>query len=189
MAARSSSKRHDVAIADARLLAEHHIAGVRYTRTGRRISHVLHPMLGWLTIHDYYMLQKLHDAEPMLLEAAKAGWAFNVAIYSFMPEVSILGTGLALPIGPAMLGAVIAQLHGAILAQDGRTILWALAKLAMPWGAVLQMMESLQGTIETYEVVTQSISDFWGGIFDAFGKIGEGIRWKSPFDDPSRFRT
>lgn len=141
-AQRSPSRRRSAAdrIADARLLADHHIAGIRYTRKGRKISHILHPVLGWIKVRDYYYLQKIHDAMPAIVKVIEGGYRIKAALWSM--EASIpLKVPLSVPIGLAwpLAGLVIAQQK--LTAGDQLGAALTLAALALPFGEIYLAIE------------------------------------------------
>lgn len=127
-----------------RLFAEHHIVQVRQRKNGE-ITQVKHAALGWMTADQYYMLQKLHD--PLVVEAAKMGWAFNIAVYTFMPSAEVAGFGVSIPVGPALLLAAIVDLIEALASKDPQRTLKAFVKIFMPFGVILQIAESVQGAV------------------------------------------
>jgi len=120
--------RADHALEDARLLAEHHIAGVRYTRKGRRISHVLHPQLGWLTIADYYKLQKTHELEPWIAKTIEGGYRMKAAIWGTQVGAATVNV----PAGAIVLAGALAL----VAADRDNPALQALdlLSLALPFG-------------------------------------------------------
>ncbi len=123
---------------------------------------MLHPKLGWITIGDYYALQKAHALEPFLLEFVRWGYAFNVAAYTFTPS----GADVPIPIGPALLYAAIVDLRDSVLGgQPPERTLKALFKLIGPWGALLQVLESVEGVLGVL-----GLAGSLGPLFDVIGR-------------------
>lgn len=159
MARRSQRPRPELVLEDARLLAEHHIAGVRYTRRGRRITHILHPRLGWITIAEYYDLQKLHDLLPIFTKLIEGGYRLKQAIYGF--EIEILGTDVPIPVGAGLMATIMGKIALSIKDQrKDQALLWSLA-LALPFGEIAAIWRLTQ------EALGISGEEPWWG----FGKI------------------
>ena len=69
-----------------RLLAEHHLEDVRFSRKGRDVVALKHSVFGWISPTAYYALQQLESNLPKLIEG---GFRIKQALWSF--QISILG--------------------------------------------------------------------------------------------------
>jgi len=113
--------RRETATEDARLLAEHHIAGVRYTRRGRRINELLHPIWGWISPRRYYLEQKAKEYTPYLVAAAAIGFAIDrlvAIVQAWRPELEeeLRKRGLTDPLSGILSAAlnVVRGIAGAV---------------------------------------------------------------------------
>ena len=120
------------------LFAEHHIVAVR-RRRGGEITQVKHAALGWMPVKDYYGLQKAHDFLPLIEKIVEGGYRINVAIYGTAIEV----LGFTLPIGLALASAAVFDLFTTDAMTDPQRFVKALFKVAGPFGALLQLGESI----------------------------------------------
>jgi len=150
-----------------------HVDAMRRAKTGR-VTAVHHIALGWISPRAYYALQKAHEAEKAALEVARGGYLLNAAIYGFMPEVGVAGISIPIPAGPALLGAAIVHLTAAIQAKDPKEILHAAFKVAGPFGAVMQAVESLQGALVLGEAILGQDCSGLKATFDDYARSVAG---------------
>lgn len=154
-----------VRVRDPARVLELHVDKYRRSRTGSVVA-VHHVGMGkWMSMRDYYLLQKAHDAEPLLREAVKGGYLLNAVIYGFMPEVSVAGFTVPIPAGPALLGAALLDVFTQMNVQPMNPLLLAKAlfKVAGPFGALLQAFESTVGTVEALESLKSALPSWTGG--------------------------
>ena len=85
-----------------RLFAEHDIIQVR-RGSGGRILEVDHVEFGWMKPEALYRLKKLKEMQPLLEKVVEGGYRAKAALYSTEASMSILGSGVTVPIGLAMV--------------------------------------------------------------------------------------
>ncbi len=90
-----------------RLFTEHDIIQVRRSQSTGRILEVDHVMHGWMKPERFYMLKKLKEAAPLLEKVIEGGYRAKAALYSTEASMSILGSGVTVPIGLAMIMGAI----------------------------------------------------------------------------------
>ncbi len=141
-------------IADARLLAEHHIVDVRYTRSGRRVNRVLHAGLGWISVEQYYGLQKVHDVLPIVEKVIEGGYRLKAALWNIDISFGVLATGSELPLGMAFVAGAMGL--AAIDEAAGRRDLAILDLLALglPFG---ELYLFARGAVIFGEAVQESV--------------------------------
>lgn len=88
-------------------LADHHIVAVRRRKSGE-ITQIKHVAFGWMTVADFYRLQKVHDAVPFLIEIIKGGYMMKAALWTVSVPLDILGSGTNVPLGVFFVTAAIA---------------------------------------------------------------------------------
>lgn len=107
----------------------------RSKRSG--INQVHHVELGWMSMQEYYRLQKVHDLFPLLERIIQGGYLLKIAIYSF--EIEIIGTDVPIPIGAGLFGAMSGKI--VLSLKDGNpqeALKWA-AMIALPFGELVAM--------------------------------------------------
>lgn len=134
-----------------KLLTEHHIAAFRRAKDrSREITQVRHVQFGWMKPADYYRLGKIHDLLPLLEKAIEGGYRVQAAILSTVTDIVIGPITIPIPIGPALAGASALELAQAIANQDVPEILHAGFKLFGPFGAIVQIVESVEGALRAF---------------------------------------
>lgn len=102
----------------------------RSKRSG--INQVHHVQFGWMTMPEYYRLQKLHDLEPILGKLIEGGYRLKQAIYGF--EIEILGTDIPVPVGAGLMATMFGKMALSIAeGHPEEALKWA-AMLALPFG-------------------------------------------------------
>ncbi len=86
-----------------RLFAEHDIIQVRRSKSTGRILEVDHVEFGWMKPEKLYRLKKLKEMQPLLEKIVEGGYRAKAALYGTEASISILGSGVTVPIGLAMI--------------------------------------------------------------------------------------
>jgi len=124
---------------------------------------VLHPAFGWLTVQDYYGLQKLHDFLPLVREFIEGGYRLKLAL----ANVEVLGTDL--PLGGLLYAFALGR--GTILLRsenpDDRmrgTLYYA--GVFLPFGEILLLNVA-------FDEVLGPLVTFGGSVVDFFRRLVE----------------
>ena len=162
-------------VADARLLAEHHIVDLRYSKKGREIIAIKHAALGWISPTMYYAMQELHSLIPSVLEG---GYRLKQAIWTTEINLEVIASGLTIPLGVLLSAA--AGLEAAIDQANGNTIYAAidLAALALPFGEFWIIYHALELDIGFVKFIWEKLA----GVFVSRGS-GGGVTLP-PFVNP-----
>ncbi len=137
-----------------------HLDAIRRAKTGR-VTAVHHISLGWMSPKAYYALQKAHEAEGALLKAVEGGYRVSAALYSVVGHLTlpVLGIEVPIPIGPALATAAAVELALAIETKNTTEALHAGYKLFGPFGALVQLYESVHGALDTAGAIAKAIAD------------------------------
>jgi hypothetical protein len=137
-----------------------HIQAVRRTKNGS-ITQVKHIQWGWMSVANYYQLQKIHDVLPILEKVIEGGYRLKAAIWQQTVTVNILASGTDFPF--AMILITVAVILAGVDAYQGRNDLafWDIAALALPFGEIWLLYHGLD-TI--YNLLTGSTAT---AVYDA----------------------
>lgn len=137
------SKRLDDATA-IQLFAEHHIVHVRRRKNGEIVA-VKHSTFGWMSPEQYYGLQKIHDAMPLIAEFIRGGYQTKAWLWSTSIEVE----GFSLPIGSALPVIETFNLLAELSKEkrDPSMILLRAYALLGPFGDVIQIADMILGAV------------------------------------------
>ncbi len=116
-----------------RLFTENHIVQFRRGTSGR-ITEVDHVQFGWMKPERYYMLQKLHDIQPLIAKFIEGGYRLKQALWNIDIKLSIFGSGTEIPLALAFIGGAtaLAGVHTARGRPD--LALFDMASLFLPFG-------------------------------------------------------
>lgn len=90
-----------------RNLAVYHISAVRMNKV-RGITFVKHVAFGWISVKDYYRLQKLHDLAPFAIEVIRGGYQLKAWIWGgTIAPIAILGSDVQVPIGLVIITVAV----------------------------------------------------------------------------------
>lgn len=149
-------------------LAEHHISAVR-RRRGGEILNVKHIAHGWLTVKEYYQLQKTHEIleSPLLAEFVRGGYQMKAWLWGSEIAVQALATGVTLP-----MGVILVTVAGALYAVD--TLAGDKTAAIMDWACLFLPFGELWLLIRGADM----IASFWNkDITPAVGKLIGGAEW------------
>lgn len=124
-------------------IARWHIAGIERGKGGT-VTRVKHIQFGWISIKEYYKLQKLHELTPILIKAVEGGYRLKAQLWAVPVSLDIVGSGITVPFGAALITA--ATTLSAIDAFLGNELyaaldLWA---LVLPFGEIWIMWRGEQ---------------------------------------------
>ena len=120
------------------LALEHHIVDFR-TSIGShgQITAVKHIKRGWITLKEYYDLQKVHEALPIIEKIIEGGYRLKQTIYGLEVEVEAFGFGVSIPVGVALLLATTASAAALWEAGDKGGAVTLLSLLVLPFGELV----------------------------------------------------
>ena|SRR5438034_11212881 len=145
-----------------RLLAEHHIEDVRYSRKGRELIAVKHSVFGWISPAGYYALQK---ADALLPELIQGGYRLKQALWSF--QISIVG--FTIPAGGLIPAYAMTKASLGIAAKDPSAVEWILAA-ALPFGDLWILLRMLLDAAGVADQAKDTLHQ--GAELGFFGLIG-----------------
>ena len=138
-----------------RNLAVYHISAVRMNKV-RGITFVKHVAFGWISVQDYYRLQKLHDMAPFAIEVIRGGYALKAWIWQADVSFEVLASGTRIPFGVVLI--VIAVGLAVVDAVQGNEFFSTidLASLALPYGELWIMYRGLSMLLSLFHWVEGS---------------------------------
>src|SRR5437773_10692851 len=151
-----------------RLLAEHHLEDVRFSRKGRDVVALKHSVFGWISPTRYYALQHgeelLRDLLPKFVEG---GYRLKEALA--MSSIEVLGFGV--PIGAPLYATGVAKGVANLTSKDPHLVQLGVLELLgvfLPFGEPILLLAL---AIETAQLDI-AITNAGAGIF---GSVGNGI--------------
>lgn len=113
----------------------HHIDDLKRGARGR-ITQVHHIKMGWMTLADYYDLQKMHELMPIYTKIVEGAYRLKAVIFASEFNVEILGSGVTVPVGPALIGLTTAAAVAKYAAGDPQGAALLMLALALPFGEI-----------------------------------------------------
>ena len=154
-----------------RLLAEHGLEDIRYSRKGREIVAVKHAVFGWISPGRYYALQEFRELLPKFIEG---GYRIKQALATASIEIA----GFGIPIGGPAYAAAIAKGILNVTGDDPKLRELGAIELI---GAFLPFGEPLMfiGLALESGLLASSVGGAFGaggnGIVDAFVWFGKSV--------------
>lgn len=159
----------------------HHIDDLKRGARGR-ITQVHHIKMGWMTLAEYYDLQKLHEVKadivPMIAAAIGGGYKLKQAIFQSEFTVEFLGSGASVPVGPALIMLTVAAAAAAHQAGDDKTALILLACLVLPFGEIYLVYLFYDALFGFTKGVVEDVKDAAKG--GAFGPLATILSGEAP---------
>lgn len=154
-------------------LTEYHISAVRMNRA-RGITFVKHIAYGWMSVKDYYLLQKVHDLVPFATQIIQGGYDLKSRIWATEIPLDILASGSAVPFGFLLLTGAIGFAYYDF--QNGNQ--WAgvldLVSLVLPFGEfwlIYRLWLSLSGLDKNVNA-SGVVNDPWLILLEILGPGG-----------------
>ncbi len=147
-----------------RLFAEHHILHVRRRKNGEILA-VKHATFGWISPEQYYGLQKLHDAIPVIQEVVRAGYLLKVGLWSFNPSIGVAGVDVPIPAGAILAGTEIWNFYQELqrVPIDPQMLAYRAFILFGPFGEILQILDTIHAAKGILPTTGPSEKGFTGG--------------------------
>ncbi len=127
-----------------RLFAEHHITHVRRRKNGEIVA-VKHATFGWISPQQYYGMQKLHEALPLVQEFIRGGYMLKAWVAGLSVGADIAGTGINLPVGAGIIGTEVLNFFEELTRRPPNYELLLVRAYALfgPFGDVIQIADFL----------------------------------------------
>lgn len=159
----------------------HHIDDLKRGARGR-ITQVHHIKMGWMTLADYYDLQKMHEVKadlvPMVSAAIGGAYKLKQAIFQSEFTVEFLGSGVTVPIGPALIALTVGAAAAAHQAGDDKTALILMACLVLPFGEIYLVYLFYNALFGGTKQIVEEVKDAAKG--GAFGPLATVLSGGTP---------
>jgi len=162
-----------------RLLAEHQLEDIRYSRQGRDVIAVKHTVFGWISPARYYALchgeELLRDLLPKFVEG---GYRLKQALAT--SSIEVLGFGI--PIGAPLYATGIAKGVANLTSTDPHLVELGVLELLgvfLPFGEPILLLALAIETAQLDVAITNASASIFGdvgnGIVQGFVGFGKAV--------------